>query len=82
MHIPFVHLVKFKPLVQFSVDHIPHLVVSCLILFALIYAFGYYVIDRFVSITTSCTFAILLHLVYSCFDIASPYGVLLCCYWM
>ena len=33
------------------------------------------VIARFVSIATSSTFDILSHLIYSCFDMISPYGV-------
>ena len=40
----------------------------------------YYVIDRFVSITTQPTLAILLRLIYSCFDKIGSYGVALCWY--
>ena len=32
-------------------------------------------IDRFISIITWPTFAVLLRLIYSCFDIIGPYGV-------
>ena len=65
MHIPFVCMIEFKLLTQFFVDHIAHPVVSSLILSLLkCTAFVYY--DPFIFITTS---AILLRLVYSCFDI-------------
>ena len=68
LHIPFVHMVKFKLLAQFPVDHLVYPVVSSLIRFLrLVTAFAYYVIDRFLSITTWPTLAILLRLVYSCF---------------
>ena len=44
---------KFQFLAQFSEDHLPHPVVSTLILFlGLFPTFAYYVINRFVSITT------------------------------
>ena len=33
VHIPFVHMVKFKLFAQFPVDHLPHQVMSSLILF-------------------------------------------------
>ena len=32
VHIPFIHMVKFKLLAQFSVDHLAHLIMSSLIL--------------------------------------------------
>ena len=37
VHIPFVRMVKFKLLALFSVDYLPHSVVSSQILFSLIY---------------------------------------------
>ena len=51
MHIPFVHMIKFKLLAQFSVDHLPYPVVS---------TFAHCVIDPFISITTLPTPVILL----------------------
>ena len=53
VHILFVHVVNFKLLVQLSVDHLPHSVVSSVILFLCLFAvFAFYEIDCFVSITT------------------------------
>ena len=54
IHIPFVRMVKFELLTRFLVDYLPHLVAFSLILFSfcLLAVFAYYVIDRFVSITT------------------------------
>ena len=53
MHIAFVWVVKFKILAQFLMDHLAHPVVSGVILsLHLFSAFAYYVIDRFVFITT------------------------------
>ena len=53
VHMPFVRMIRFKLLAQFLGDHLPHAVVSSLIL-SLCYftAFAFYVIDRFVSFTT------------------------------
>ena len=56
-------------------DHLVHLTLS--VVFA---AFAYFAIDRFVSINTSPTSAVLLHLIYSCFDKISSDGVVLCYY--
>ena len=59
-------------------DHFIHPVVSSLILLLCLFAaFAYYVIDGFVSITTSPTFAILLRLIYSHFDLIG-FMALLC----
>ena len=52
-HLPFLRMVKFHFLSQFSVDHIAHQVVSSLLLILSQFAaFANHVIDRFVSITT------------------------------
>ena len=76
LHIPFVCMVKFKFLAHFPVDHLAHPVVFSLLLFLCHFAaFAYYMIDRFVSVTTEPTFAILLSLISPRF-----YGVVLCCY--
>ena len=81
VHIPFIRMVKFQFIALFPVDHLTHSVVSCLILSLYWFASStYYVIDRFISITTLPTFAILLRLIYACFDIVGPYNVILCCY--
>ena len=57
---------------------------SCLVLYSfcayIFAAFTYYVIDGFISVTALSTFAILLRLIYSRFDIICSYGVVLCCY--
>ena len=42
-------------------------------------AFAYYMIDGFISVTTQPTFAILLSLIYSRFDMIGSYGTVLCC---
>ena len=63
-------MVKFILFAQFPVDHLAHPIVYCLIpSLRKFTAFAYYVIDRFISITTLSTSAILLRPVYSCFDI-------------
>ena len=63
-------MVKFKVLAQFTVDDFPYVLVSIFILFlSQLTTFAYYVIDRFISITTKSTSAILLCHVYFCFDI-------------
>ena len=63
------------------VDHLVHLVVSSLILLLCKFAaFAYYLIDTFASFTTRPTFAILLRLIYSCFDMIGSNVVVLCCY--
>ena len=81
VHIPFVRIVKFKFLAHFPVDHLAHPVVFCLILLLCKFAaFTYYVIDGFISVTVYPTFAILLRLIYSRFDIIGSYGVVLCFY--
>ena len=73
VHLQFVSMVKFKVLA-----HLPHPVVSGLILFLHSFAaFAYYVIDSFVPITP---FPIMLRLIYVCLNIIAPYGVVLCCY--
>ena len=52
-HIPFVHIVKFKFLVNLAVERLVHSVVFSLILFLFKFAaFAYYVIGGYVSITT------------------------------
>ena len=53
VHIPFVHMIKFKLLARFSMDHLTHPDGSTFI-FSLCWftAFAYNVIDRFVSVTT------------------------------
>ena len=56
-------------------DHLSHPVVSSLVFFPRKFvALAYYVIDGFVSITTKPTYAILLRLIYSCFDIIGSYA--------
>ena len=51
--IPFLRMVKLNFLAQFLVDHPPHPVMSSLIPFLSTFnVFAYYIIDRFVSITT------------------------------
>ena len=50
VHIPFVRMVKLQFLAQFLIDHLVPSVMSRLKLF--LASFAYYVIDRFVSITT------------------------------
>ena len=62
-------MVKFQFLAQFPVDHLAHPVVSSLLRFPCSFAAFSYVIDRFVSITTWPTSAVLLCLIYFCFEI-------------
>ena len=51
-------------------DHFSHRIVTSLVLFRRLFtAFTYNVVDSFVSITTLSASAILLRLVYSCFDL-------------
>ena len=46
-------MVKFELFADFPVDHVAHPVVSSLVLFLRKFAaFAYYVIDRFISVTT------------------------------
>ena len=53
VHIPFFRMVKFQFLAQFQVDHLSCPMLSCLIFFqCYLTVFAYYVIDRFISITT------------------------------
>ena len=74
MHIEFVRMVKLQFFAQFPVDHPAHLLVSSLVLFLCKFAaFAYHVIDRFVSLTTLPTSAVLLFLICSCFDMVVPY---------
>ena len=81
MHIPFVGMVKFKFLAHFPVDHIADPVSSRLVLLLCQFAaFAYYVIDGFISVSASSTFAILLRLIYSRFDLIGSYGAVLCCH--
>ena len=75
MHIPF------KFLAHFPGDHLAHPVVSSPVHFLCQFAaFAYYVIDRFVSVSTEPSFAILLSLIYFGFDMIGSYGVVLCYY--
>ena len=56
VHIGFVRMVKFKPIIQLPVDHLAHAVLSSHISYLCkLTVLAYYVIDRFVSITTSST---------------------------
>ena len=81
VHIPLVRMIKFKFLAQFPVDHLAHSVVVSFIPFLFSFvAFACYEIDRFISITTLPTSAVLLCLIYSRFDMVSPFSVVLCCY--
>ncbi len=69
----FVGMVKFHFLAHFLVGHLALPVVSSLIFLLCKFAtFAYYVIDCFVFVTT---FAILLRLIYSRFDMIGSYGV-------
>ena len=69
VHIRFVRMVRFKFLAQFPVDHSSDSDVLSLIIFLCYFTwFAYNVIDRFVSIPTKLTFIILLHPIYSYFD--------------
>ena len=66
--------------------HIPQWITlvtqSCLVLYSFCANFLYsLIIDRVVSFTIDPTSAVLLHLIYSHSDTASPYGVVLCWYW-
>ena len=63
VHIPFGSTVKFKFLAQFPVDHPAHPIMSSLIIFLHTFTAFTYVIDRFVSITTWPTLAIILCLI-------------------
>ena len=58
--IPFVRMAQLQFLAQFPVDHIPHSVLSSPTLFL---HFAYYLIGRFISITTPPTFAILFRII-------------------
>ena len=71
---------KLQFLAQFLVDLLAHLVEpSFTFIQCKIAAFAYNMIDVFVSISTQPTAADLLRLIYYCFDIVGPYGVILCC---
>ena len=73
VHIPFLRKIKLKFLAQLPVDLLAYLVVFSLIFFLCQFAaFGYYVIDLFIS-------AVLLSLISSCFDLICTYDVVLCC---
>ena len=69
VHIAFAPLVKFQFLAQFLMDRLFYLFVSSLILFCANLLF-----------TIKPTVAILLHLIYFCFNIICLYGVALCIY--
>ena len=78
VHIPFVHMIKFKLLAQFPIDDLSHPVVSSLILFLRkLTAFTYCVIYRSVSITTYPHMLFCWSCLFSFWH--SPYGVVLCC---
>ena len=48
MHIPFIHIVKFKLLAKLQVDHLAHPFVSCLIIsLHLLTVFAYHVFDYY-----------------------------------
>ena len=80
VHKPFVFMAKLQFLAQFPVNYFAHPVVPSLILLLSFFAaFTYYVIDRFVSLITYPTSAVFLRLIYSGFDMVSPYGIVLCC---
>ena len=71
-------MVKFKFLAQFPVNHLSHPVISCFPLSLHQFAsLAYNMIDRFVSITTSHTFAILLSLIYFRFKIVGSNDVVM-----
>ena len=72
--LPFVPVFKFKLLAQFSVDHFLHPVMCGLILFFALICCIRLLCDW--SFPTKPTFAILLHLIYSCFDL-----VLIALFW-
>ena len=73
---------KYKFLAHLPVDHLADLDVSSLVfLLCQFTAFAYYVIDSFSSVTALPTFAILLRLINSRFNMIGSYGVVLCCYW-
>ena len=72
VHIPSYSMVKFRFLAQFPVDHLPHPVMSYLFFLCLFTAFAYFVINRFISVITLPTFAILLYCIYFCFNIINP----------
>ena len=81
VHIPFIGTVKSKFLVHIPVDHLAHPVVLRLVLLLCQFAaFAYYVIDDFVSVTAQSAFAILLCLIYPCFDMIGSYGAVLRCH--
>ena len=53
VHIPFVRMVKIQFIAQFPVDHLAHSVMPIHILILFYFTeFAYYLIGRFVSITT------------------------------
>ena len=73
-------MVKFKFFTQFPVDYLPHPVMSSLPLFLLYFAaFDYYMINHFHTFTILSTLALLLHLIYFCFNIVGIYGIVWCC---
>ena len=61
-------------------DYLAHPLVSSLILFLCKFVvFAKDMFEGFVSITIKPTSAVFLRLIYSCFDVVGPYGVVLCC---
>ena len=75
-----VRINKFQFLAQFQVDYLSNPVVSSsILLFHEFAAFGYYMIDRFISINTLPTFAMFLCLIYFRFNTFGPDSVL--CYY-
>ena len=79
LHIPYVRKFKLQFLAQLPVDHLAHPVVSSLTLFSVLifciclYDWSFRLCHHIIYI---CYF---LHLIYFCFDIVGPYGVILCC---
>ena len=56
VHMPFVIMVKFQPLIQFSVDHLSHPVTPSLVfLLSELATYAYYEINYFISTTTKPT---------------------------
>ena len=75
---PFGNKVKFQFFAQFSVDHLPHWIVSSLFLHKNV-TFAYYVCNRFVFLPILTSLDILLRIIDFGFNTIGPYGVL-CCY--
>ena len=63
-------MIRFQYLAHFPLDHFPYPAAYCLELFLCLFAyFADYEIDRFISITTQSMSALLLRLIYICFNI-------------